>query len=87
MRFVFSICLLFVSVLNLKGQEFAYSGYIYDGNEVGVVNVPVELHTKSISNYTITTPTYGNYNYGGGTSVSGCDDCVQGPFNIGFTFT
>jgi hypothetical protein len=87
MRFVFSICLLLVSVLNLKGQEFAYSGYIYDGNEVGAVNVPVELHTKSISNYTITTPTYSNYNYGGGTSVSGCDDCVQGPFNIGFTFT
>jgi hypothetical protein len=80
---LFSLCF----VVSLWAQEFAYSGYVYDGNEVGVQNIKVELQTKSISNYTISTPTYSNYNYGGGTSVNGCDDCVQGPYNIGFNFT
>lgn len=80
---LFSLC----SILSLWAQEFAYSGYVYDGNEVGVQNIKVELHTKSISNYSISNPTYSNYNYGGGTSVTGCDDCVQGPYNIGFNFT
>lgn len=87
MRVIISILISLFSMVNLYSQEFTYSGYVYDGNEVGVQNVPVELRTKSISNYTITSPTYSNYNYTGGTSVPGCDDCVQGPYNIGFNFT
>lgn len=72
---------------SVSAQEFTHSGFIYDGNEVGVEGVKVELHTRSISSYEITMPTYSNYSYAGGTSVTGCDDCVQGPFNIGFNFT
>ncbi len=75
-----------MSSLGLNAQEFSHSGIIYDGNEVGVQNIEVQLHTRSISSYEITTPNYSNFNYAGGTSVNGCDDCVQGPFNIGFTF-
>jgi hypothetical protein len=75
-----------VITLGSNAQEFSHSGIIYDGNEVGIQNLEVQLHTRSISSYEITTPTYSNFNYAGGTSVNGCDDCVQGPFNIGFTF-
>lgn len=87
MKKIINILFFLISVINLYGQEFAYSGYVYDGNEIGVQNIKVDLYTKSISNYTISNPTYTNYNYAGGTSVNGCDDCVQGPFNIGFNFT
>jgi hypothetical protein len=79
--------LLCLFPLVLYGQEFSHSGVIYDSEERGVENVEVQLLTRSISSYEITNPTYSNYNYGGGTSVSGCDDCVQGPYNIGFNFT
>ena len=85
-KFVASILFL-VLVFHLQGQEFTYSGNIYDGNEVGVQGVEVQLLTKNISNYEITNPTYSNFAFAGGTSVNGCDDCVQGPFNIGFNFT
>jgi hypothetical protein len=70
----------------INAQEFTFSGYVYDADQKGITNLPVELHTRSISNYQITTPQYSNYNYAGGTSVAGCDDCVQGPYNIGFSF-
>lgn len=85
-KFLTSIFFLVV-VFHSQGQEFTYSGNIYDGNEVGVQGVEVQLLTKSISSYEITNPTYTNFSYDGGTSVNGCDDCVQGPFNIGFNFT
>ena len=78
---------LFVTTLGLNAQEFSHSGYVYDGNEIGVQNIEVQLHTRSISSYEITNPTYSNFSYNGGTSLNGCDDCVQGPFNIGFNFT
>lgn len=87
MKKTISSVFLFVITLGLNGQEFSHSGYIYDGNEVGVQNIDVELHTRSISSYEITMPSYTNFAYNGGTSVNGCDDCVQGPFNIGFNFT
>lgn len=85
-KFLTSIFFLVV-IFHSQGQEFTYSGNIYDGNEVGVQGVEVQLLTKSISSYEITNPTYTNFSYAGGTSVNGCDDCVQGPFNIGFNFT
>ena len=77
---------LFVTTLGLNAQEFSHSGYVYDGNEIGVQNIDVQLHVRNTSSYEITNPSYSNFNYVGGTSVTGCDDCVQGPFNIGFTF-
>ena len=49
-KFVASILFL-VLVFHLQGQEFTYSGNIYDGNEVGVQGVEVQLLTKNISNY------------------------------------
>ena len=70
----------------VHAQEFTFSGYVYDVDQTGIANIPVELHTRSISNYDITQPTYSNYNYTGGSSLTGCDDCVQGPYNIGFSF-
>lgn len=70
----------------LHGQEFTFSGYVYDADQTGVANLPVELHTRSISSYEINEPSYSNYNFTGGSSLTGCDDCVQGPYNIGFTF-
>ena len=70
----------------LHGQEFTFSGYVYDVDQTGVANLPVELHTRSISSYEINEPSYSNYNFTGGSSLTGCDDCVQGPYNIGFTF-
>ena len=70
----------------LHGQEFTFSGYVYDVDQTGVDNLPVELHTRSISSYEINEPSYSNYNFTGGSSLTGCDDCVQGPYNIGFTF-
>jgi hypothetical protein len=70
----------------LHGQEFTFSGYVYDADQTGVANIPVELHTRSISSYEINEPSYSNYNFTGGLSLTGCDDCVQGPYNIGFTF-
>jgi hypothetical protein len=85
MKRLFSL-ILFGFTLGSLSQEFSHSGYVYDGNEVGVQNIRVELHTRNTSSYEITNPTYNNFSYAGGTSVNGCDDCVQGPFNIGFTF-
>lgn len=85
-KFLTSIFFLVV-IFHSQGQEFTYSGNIYDGNEVGVQGVEVQLLTKSISSYEITNPTYTNFSYAGGTSLNGCDDCVQGPLNIGFNFT
>lgn len=83
-RFLIVISFFLFGVLH--GQEFTFSGYVYDANQTGVANLPVELHTRSISSYTITEPSYSNYNFTGGSSLTGCDDCVQGPYNIGFTF-
>jgi hypothetical protein len=70
----------------VKGQEFSFSGFVYDVDQTGISNIQVELLTRSISSYEISEPAYSNYNSTGGTSLTGCDDCVQGPYNIGFTF-
>lgn len=86
MKLLSTILFIFVSISSFS-QEFTHSGTIFDGNEKGVQNIEVQLHTKNISSYEISNPTYTNFNYNGGTSINGCDDCVQGPFNIGFSFT
>lgn len=83
-RFLIVISFFLLGVV--KGQEFTFSGFVYDADQLGVSNVQVELLTRSISSYEITEPTYSNFNYTGGSSLTGCDDCVQGPYNIGFTF-
>lgn len=83
-RFLIFISFFFFGIVN--AQEFTFSGYVYDADQSGIANIPVELHTRSISTYNITNPTYSNYNYGGGTAIPGCDDCVRGPYNIGFNF-
>lgn len=82
----FLIVISFFLFGNVQGQEFTFSGFVYDADQTGIANIPVELHTRSISSYDITEPTYSNYNFTGGASLTGCDDCVQGPYNIGFTF-
>jgi hypothetical protein len=74
-HFLVVISYLFFGIIN--AQEFTFSGYVYDADQTGIANLPVELHTRSISNYQITRPSNSNFNYVGGTSVGGCDDCVQ----------
>lgn len=86
MKFLSTILLVLTSI-SLFSQEFSHSGTIFDGNEKGVQNIEVQLFTRNISSYEITNPTYSNFNYNGGTTITGCDDCVQGPYNIGFNFT
>jgi hypothetical protein len=47
--------------LTVRGQNFAYSGYIYNANSVGAVNVPVKLYkrtTPTLTGFTSQT----NYN-------------------------
>lgn len=83
-RFLIVISFFLFGVL--QGQEFTFSGFVYDADQTGIANIPVELHTRSISSYDITEPSYSNYNFTGGVSLTGCDDCVQGPYNIGFSF-
>lgn len=83
-RFLIVISFFLFGVV--KGQEFTFSGFVYDADQSGIQNIQVELLTRSISSYEITEPTYSNYNYSGGASITGCDDCVQGPYNIGFSF-
>lgn len=83
-RFLIVISFFLLGVV--KGQEFTFSGFVYDADQLGVSNVQVELLTRSISSYEISEPAYSNFNYTGGSSLTGCDDCVQGPYNIGFSF-
>lgn len=79
------IILLLFSILSF-GQEFKYSGFIYNSNNVGVPNIPVKLMTKRIAQYEISYPTYSPNSFNTGTVVPSSDDVTHGPFNIGFTF-
>jgi len=82
------IILLFLLLIpiNCFSQEFTHSGFIRDSKEVGIENIEVELWKRSKSDYLITEVGYSNFSYTGGTPVNGCDDCVTGPYNIGFSF-
>ena len=50
MKKILTILLLILTGLNLYGQNFTYSGYIYNANGTGAVNVPIKLYRR-------TTPT------------------------------
>ena len=82
------IILLFLLLIpiNCFSQEFTHSGFIRDSKEVGIENIEVELWKRSKSDYLITELEYSNFSYTGGSPVNGCDDCVTGPYNIGFSF-
>lgn len=86
MRKIFLILFLLVSN-TLLGQQFNYTGYIYNAVDTGLSGVTVNLWTKLTVPYQITYPTYpSSVSYNTGTVVSSSDDVVSGPFNIGFTF-
>jgi hypothetical protein len=42
--------IIFLTYINLYGQNFTYSGYVYNADGTGAVNVPVKLYKR-------TTPT------------------------------
>ena len=79
------VVFILFSILSF-GQEFKYSGFIYNSNNVGVPNIPVKLMTKRIAQYEISYPTYSPNSFNTGTVVASSDDVTHGPFNIGFTF-
>jgi hypothetical protein len=55
------LAFLFLLPLQLLAQNFTYSGYIYNGNGSGAVNVPVKLYRRTNSTITgVTSKT--NYN-------------------------
>lgn len=82
------LTLWFILIVNIcLGQQFNYTGYIYNAVDTGLSGVTVNLWTKSIVPYQISYPTYPtSVSYNTGTVVSSSDDIVSGPFNIGFTF-
>jgi hypothetical protein len=86
MKKYFLIFLFFIYPFICISQEFTHSGFVYDSKDNGIENIPVELYKRGKSDYLITQPEYSNFSYTGGTPVNGCDDCVTGPYNIGFTF-
>lgn len=61
MKRILTILFLIISSINLYGQNFTYSGYIYNADGSGAVNVPVKLYrrtTPTITGFTSQT----NYN-------------------------
>lgn len=68
------------------GQEFKYSGYVYNSSGSGIPNIPVKLLVKRTALYEISYPTYSPNSFTTGTVVGSSDDVVSGVLNIGFTF-
>ena len=64
--------LLILTELNLYGQNFTYSGYIYNANGSGAVNVPIKLYrrtTPTITGFTSQT-NYNGHSYYRSTSTA-----------------
>ena len=83
------LTILFLLIVNIcLGQQFNYTGYVYNAVDTGLSGVTVNLWTKLTVPYQITYPTYPtSVSYNTGTVVSSSDDVVSGPFNIGFSFS
>jgi hypothetical protein len=72
MKKILTILLLILTGLNLYGQNFTYSGYIYNANGSGAVNVPVKLYrrtTPTITGFTSQT-NYNGHSYYRSTSTA-----------------
>lgn len=71
-----------------RGQQFNYTGYVYNSVDSALQGVTVNLYTKLLVPYEISYPTYPTTtSYNTGTVVPSSDDVVSGPYNIGFSFT
>jgi hypothetical protein len=84
-----TLTIWFIFIVNIcLGQQFNYTGYIYNAVDTGLSGVTVNLWTKLTVPYQITYPTYPtSISYNTGTVVSSSDDIVTGPYNIGFNFS
>jgi hypothetical protein len=72
MKKILTILILFFTGLNLYGQNFTYSGYIYNANGTGAVNVPIKLYrrtTPTITGFTSQT-NYNGHSYYRSTSTA-----------------
>jgi len=72
MKKILTILLLILTELNLYGQNFTYSGYIYNANGSGAVNVPIKLYrrtTPTITGFTSQT-NYNGHSYYRSTSTA-----------------
>lgn len=86
MRLILTISFLLV-FCSCIGQQFNYTGYVYNAVDSPLSGVNVNLWTKLIVPYQITYPSYpSSISYNSGTVVSSSDDIVTGPYNIGFNF-
>lgn len=72
MRFCFHILFLLLVSVNADAQNFTYSGYIYNSNGTGAVNVPVKLYkrtTPTLTGFTSQT-NYNGHSYYRSTAAS-----------------
>jgi len=72
MKKILTILIIFLIGLNLYGQNFTYSGYIYNANGSGASNVPVKLYrrtTPTITGFTSRT-NYNGHSYYRSTSTA-----------------
>lgn len=72
MRSLFHIFILFLTFASANAQNFTYSGYIYNSNGTGAVNVPVKLYkrtTPTLTGFTSQT-NYNGHSYYRSTAAS-----------------
>lgn len=85
MKKFLTILILFFTGLNLYGQNFTYSGYIYNANGTGAVNVPIKLYrrtTPTITGFTSQT-NYNGHSYYRSTSTAYWTDAKTACANMG----
>jgi hypothetical protein len=85
MKKILAILFLFFIGLNLYGQNFTYSGYIYNANGTGAVNVPIKLYrrtTPTITGFTSQT-NYNGHSYYRSTSTAFWSDAKTACANMG----
>lgn len=69
MKKFLTILILFFTGLNLYGQNFTYSGYIYNADGSGAINVPIKLYKRTSSTTTnLSTKVFSTHNGNGNTS-------------------
>ena len=76
---------LFFIPLQILAQNFTYSGYIYNGNGTGAVNVPVKLYRRTNSTITgLTSQTnYNGHSYYRSTGTAFWSDAKTACANMG----
>jgi len=85
MKKFLTILILIFSMMDLYGQNFTYSGYIYNANGTGAVNVPIKLYrrtTPTITGFTSQT-NYNGHSYYRSTTTAYWTDARTACANMG----